>query len=159
MHSEKAVHIPAREPDNKFNDLAFADDSGLLNNNVIQTQNQLDAFQLEVGKGDRDPCQKDRADEIKSSSGLFKHIYLFNDHQITIVDDSKYIGSLVWLTEHGVRTRICLAGSAFFKLKSTLRSQLIRNTSFQSGIHPYLAIRLRILNHHGGAKRIARPLR
>ena len=49
-NSGRAVRSTTRSTDFKVNDLAFADDIALLENDSIQAQRQLDSLKTEAGK-------------------------------------------------------------------------------------------------------------
>ena len=123
-NSGRAVRSTTRSTDYKVNDLAFADDIALLENDSIQAQRQLDSLKTEAGKvGLEINVQKTEQMRLNKPANLSTVDHLvINDQPFNIVDDFKYLGSYVDSTEHDVQVRIGLAWAAFAKLKSILRS-------------------------------------
>ena len=123
-NSGRAVRSTTRSTDYKVNDLAFADDIALLENDSIHAQRQLDSLKTEAGKvGLEINVQKTEQMRLNMPTNLSTVDHLvINDKPINIVDDFKYLGSYVGSTEHDVQVRIGLAWAAFAKLKTILRS-------------------------------------
>ena len=127
-NSGRTVRSTTRETDYKVNDLTFADDIALLENDSTQAQRQLDALELEAGKvGLEINVQKTEQMRLNQSSILSQNDPLvIKGQQINIVDDFKYLGSYVGSTEHDVKVRIGFAWAAFAKVKSILRSPKVK---------------------------------
>ena len=127
-NSGRAVRSTTRLPDYKVNDLAFADDIALLENNSTQAQRQLDKLEHEAKKvGLEINVQKTEQMRLNQSANLSPTDPLtIKGQPINIVEDFKYLGSYVGSTERDIKVRIGLAWAAFAKLKSILRSPKIK---------------------------------
>ena len=122
--SGRQIRSTTRQLDYKVNDLAFADDISLLENDASRAQQQLDLLKikarttgLEINVKKTEQMRLNQPSDSQPAPKL-----VIDGEEIAIVDDFKYLGSYVGSTEHDINVRIGLAWTAFAKLKKILRS-------------------------------------
>ena len=110
------------ERDRKINDLAFAADIALLENNATQAQLQLDALKhnaLQVGL----KINIDKTVQMSlNANNQIRNDNLVVNGQSPLLNNFKYVGSYVGSTNKDIEARIGLTWSAFAKLKPILTS-------------------------------------
>ena len=121
------THSRINEPDCKINDLAFADDIALLENDATQAQLQLNMLKhntshvgLEINIDKIVQMRLNVNDKISNDN------LVVIGQPITIVDDFKYLGFYIDLTNKDIEARIGFTWSAFAKLKPILTSPKLR---------------------------------
>ena len=97
------------EPDRKINNLTFADNIALLENDATQAQLQLNALKrntsqvgLEINIDKTVQMRLNVNDQIANDS------LVVNEHPIAIVDNFKYLGFYMSSTNKDIETRIGL---------------------------------------------------
>jgi exonuclease III len=125
--SGRQLRSTTRQPDYKVNDLNFADDVSLLENEAFKAQQQLDALQAKARTtGLEINVKKTEQMRLNQPEGAPAPNLVIDGEEIAIVEDFKYLGSYVKSTEHDIEVRIGLAWGAFAKLKTILRSPMTK---------------------------------
>ena len=138
--SGRQMRSTTRQLDYRVNDLAFADDISLLENDASRAQQQLDLLKikarttgLEINVKKTEQMRLNQPSDSPPAPKL-----VIDGEEIAIVDDFKYLGSYVGSTEHDINVRIGLAWTAFAKLKKILRSPKPKlNLKIHHQRHPY----------------------
>jgi hypothetical protein len=113
---------PKESPERKLNDLSFADDISLLENDQARAQQQLNTMQQNASAvGLEISIEKTVQIQLNDKSQVKTHLTI-DGKPIAIVDEFKYLGSYIVSTEKDINNRIALAWVAFTKLKTILRS-------------------------------------
>ena len=121
----------------KLNDLAFADDIALLENEIHSAQHQLTVKQQNASEvGLEINTDKTVQIQINSHDHQKQHLTA-NGQNLEIVEDFKYLGSYIMCTEKDVKNRIALAWVAFAKMKKLLTAK---------GPRPSTRFRVRLFN-------------
>jgi hypothetical protein len=123
--SGRCVRSSTRTIDRKINDLAFADDIALLENDHSRAQKQLDALKLEASNVGLEINVKKTEQmrlNVPTNSSPIPPLYI-NNEPIEIVNEFKYLGSYMGSTDKDINSRIALAWAAFAKLKPILTSR------------------------------------
>ncbi|CAF4669482.1 unnamed protein product, partial [Didymodactylos carnosus] len=104
-----------RMPEQRLNDLAYADDIALLEGSLIRAQQQLDrannsalkaGLEINVGKTKRMELNTSNAAQVTLT---------LNGEPIELVADFKYLGSIMASSEKDMKHRKSLAWVAFWK--------------------------------------------
>ncbi len=114
-----------RPVERKVNDLDFADDIALLENNRDRAQSQLDAQRREastVGLEINASKTEQMCFNVPTDSAPPSHLLIDNE-TVKIVDDFKYLGSHMASTDKDISARIALAWVAFVKIRTILTSR------------------------------------
>ena len=113
----------ATTPERRLNDLAFADDVALLENNISRAQDQLDAFKNSAATvGLRLNTKKTEQMQLNQQQSATTTKLVSDNQEIAVFDDFKYLGSYVGSTTKDVNSRISLAWLAFSKLRPILKA-------------------------------------
>ena len=108
----------SRRPEQRLNDLDFADDIALLENEVERSKQQLESTNrraMEVGL----EINTEKTKQLIISPYNGPHLPLILEHRpIEIVEDFKYLGSLVATAIKDIKARKGQAWTAFWKLKN-----------------------------------------
>jgi hypothetical protein len=122
--SGRTVRNGTRRVERKVNELAFADDLALLENNQQRAQEQLDALRREGASVGLEYNNKKIVQVIINSpaDATLQPLFIDND-PVAIDSDFKYLGSYIVSTEKDIRARIALSSAAFTKLKPILTSR------------------------------------
>ncbi len=120
MRSTTRVNNPSR----KMNDLAFADDIALLENDADRSQQQLTILcdnakkvGLEINASKTEQMRRNETTSPPAPQ------LTVDGKPIAIVDEFKYLGSYMSSTEKDIQSRIGQAWGAFNKLKTILTSK------------------------------------
>ena len=116
--SGRQMRSTTRQLEYRVNDLAFADDISLLENDASRAQQQLDLLKikarttgLEINVKKTEQMRLNQPSDSPPAPKL-----VIDGEEKAIVDDFKYLGSYVGSTEHDINVRIGLALAAFAKL-------------------------------------------
>ena len=123
--SGRSMRSTTRNIDIKINDLAFADDIALLENDSTQSQLQLDSLKTAASKVGLEINVK-KTEQLRlnqSTTSAQTPPLLIDGQSIAIVEEFKYLGSYMASTDKDVSMRIALAWTAFNKLKPILTSK------------------------------------
>lgn len=108
----------SRKPEQRLNDLDYADDIALLESEQEKAQDQLESTIQAAGQvGLEINVEKTKQMIISPYYGPHRPLSV-EGKAIEIVDDFKYLGSLVATTLKDIKTRKGQAWSAFWKLKN-----------------------------------------
>ena len=136
-NSGRSLRAHTRTVDRLLNDLAFADDIALLENDTTRAQQQLDALRisaskvgLEINVAKTEQMRLNLPDLAVPPPNL-----LIDGQKIAIVEDFKYLGAYMASTGKDVQVRIGQAWGAFAKIKSILLSP-----------KPTLSFKIRLFN-------------
>lgn len=138
-NSGRSTRSTTREASRRINDLAFADDIALLENDNERAQKQLDAHRhhastvgLEINIKKTEQLRLNYPDNTQPFPPL-----QIDGQPIAIVDEFKYLGSYMGSTDKDIHHRIAMAWAAFENLKKILASRTGK---------PTVKIKLRLFN-------------
>jgi hypothetical protein len=108
--SGRSLRSTTRFNNIKMNDLSFADDIALLENDLAQSQLQLDSLKVEaVAVGLEINVKKTEQLQLNMPTNTIPDDLKVDDQQIANVDEFKYLGSYMVSTDKDVNMRIALA--------------------------------------------------
>jgi len=142
-HLQEGTRTRIKKPEQRLNDLDYADDIALLESTLERSQNQLERTNEEANKvGLEINVDKTKLMIIGAPLfGPYQTISLNGDY-IEVVRDFKYLGSMMASTAGDIRVRKGQAWAAFWKLKDIWKA---KNVSIQLKIRLFKATVLSIL--------------
>jgi exonuclease III len=136
--SGRSVRSTTRMIERRVNDLAFADDIALLENDASRAQGQLDALRTQAASvGLEINIKKTEQMRLNLQTDCTPPPLLIDNQPIEVVEEFKYLGSYMGSTDKDISARIALAKTAFAKLRPILSS---RNGK------PSLSLKIRLFN-------------
>ena len=136
----------SRMPEKRINYLAFADDLAGLEGTLDRSQKQLDKLSSTSNKAGLEISDtKTVRMELNTTHRRQEQINL-NGKEIDLVDDFKYLGSMMASSQNDIKYHKSLAWTAFWKLKNLWRST---TTSLHLKLRFFKAACLTILLYGG----------
>ncbi|CAF1401311.1 unnamed protein product [Didymodactylos carnosus] len=127
---------PRRMPEQRLNDLAYANDIALLEGSLIRDQHQLDRTNNSALKAGREiNVGKTKRMELNTSNAAQGTLTL-NGEPIELVADFKYLGSIMASSKKDIKHRKSLAWVAFWKMETIWRAKQTRSLSKSPSLRP-----------------------
>jgi hypothetical protein len=115
-------------PEKRLSDLDYADDIALLENDQVRAQEQLDSYRANArAVGLEINIEKTEQMQLISTAQKAATAPLTIDGQkLAVVEDFKYLGSMIKSSESDIKRRISLAWAAFWTLEKIWKSSSIK---------------------------------